>query len=65
MIFTDVQKRKKEALCTFHVKDDDKKVPDVVMWPTSELRERVINGRDGERAIFEEVEVNIVKITRK
>lgn len=41
------------------------KVPDVVVWPTSELRERVINGRDGERAIFEEVEVNIVKITIK
>lgn len=59
------KKEKKEALCTFYVKDDDKKVPDVVMWPTSELRERVINGRDGERAIFEEVEVNIVKITIK
>uniref|UniRef100_K1PGC5 Uncharacterized protein n=1 Tax=Magallana gigas TaxID=29159 RepID=K1PGC5_MAGGI len=34
------------------------KVPDVVVWPTSELRGRVINGRDGERAIFEEVEVS-------
>lgn len=59
------KKEKKEVLCIFYVKDDDKKVLDVVMWLISELRERVINGRDGEWVIFEEVEVNIVKIIIK
>ncbi len=59
------KKRGNKVSCTFHAEDYCKWLPDSVVRPASELRGRVINGRVGGGAVFEEVDVNIAKISIK